>query len=681
MICGDFNSIFSPSDKSNGTFNCEDIRLAQGLVADLHLLEPPFFGKRFTWTNGQASPIWVKLDRFLVNSRWVEFFPRVTQNCLPRLGSDHVPIRLESGLHIPKPRPFRFEQAWCLADNFFDLIKDWWNLPQPSGCGAFILAKKIKHLKEKLKTWAREDFGSIRLKKLALLHDIGLLDNLKESRSLTDEETHKENDLRAEMYGILKQEEIYWKQRARVTWLKEGDENTSYFHSVANGRKNQNFINRIRQGGQVVEDSHRMGNFFTSYYNDLFGSIQDHRSQINWCHLLGPKAQNDLTMLDSPFTHEEIRAAVFGMHADKAPGPDGFPIFFFQKFWDIIKFDIFKLCEDFYNGITDLERINWANIALIPKCQTPEDPSHYRPISLINSTLKIVSKVLANRLSGLIDGLVDSTQSAFIRGRCIIDNISTAQELIFFMQKFRLPGLILKVDFTKVFDTVDWKFLLDLLTARGFSAKWTGWISSILLSSKASLIINGTQCGYVRYCRGLRQGDPLSPLLFVLVMDVLSTMFNAALSFGILKGVVLGETRGKMCHLQFADDLVVMTTGGGEDLRIIKLILYLFEGLSGLKVNLNKTCLYSSQKNIEIQTHLARTMHCQRDILPLTYLGIPISGCRPRRQDWEILISKVRNRLATWKSKLLSLGGRLTLVNSVLSAIPTYWMSIFKLPC
>lgn len=124
--------------------------------------------------------------------------------------------------------------------------------------------------------------------------------------------------------------------------------------------------------------------------------------------------------------------------------------------------------------------------------------------------MKIASKVLANRLNRHIDMLVDLTQSAFIKGRCIIDNIITAQELIFFMQKHRLPGLLLKVDFAKAFDTVDWKFLLDLLRARGFSSKWTGWIDSIFSSSKASFLINGTQYRYVRYPRGLRQGDSLS---------------------------------------------------------------------------------------------------------------------------------------------------------------------------
>lgn len=223
----------------------------------------------------------------------------------------------------------------------------------------------------------------------------------------------------------------------------------------------------------------------------------------------------------------------------------------------------------------------------------PPIPSHYHPISLINSALKIVSKALANRLSCKIDALIDMTQSAFVKSRCIIDNISTTQDLIFYMQKHWLLGLILKVDFSKAFDAIDWGFLLDLLRARGFSAKWTGWIETILLSSKATFLASGTQCGYIHY-RRLRQEDPLLPLLFVLVMDVLSTIFDNAMNFGILHGITLGDLRVKMCHLQFAYDLLFMTNREGKDLCIIKQILYLFEGLSSLKVNSSKTCLYSS---------------------------------------------------------------------------------------
>ncbi|XP_039119290.1 uncharacterized protein LOC120255543 [Dioscorea cayenensis subsp. rotundata] len=175
-------------------------------------------------------------------------------------------------------------------------------------------------------------------------------------------------------------------------------------------------------------------------------------------------------------------------------------------------------------------------------------------------------------------------------------------------------------------------------------------------------------------------GDPQSPLLFCFSNgDVLSSMFAHALSSKVLVGVPLGSF-GRRCNLHYADDLLILTAGGCEDLRIIKLILYLFEGMSGLETNFSKTCLFSSQPGVLPSHAVVDTLQCKVGLLPVVYLGIPISGRRPRKQDWEGVILKVRKRLAAWKLQHLSLGGRLILVNSVLSAIPTYWMSIFRLP-
>lgn len=176
----------------------------------------------------------------------------------------------------------------------------------------------------------------------------------------------------------------------------------------------------------------------------------------------------DLAQLEKPFILEEIKDAVFELGCDKAPGPNGFPLYSFILFWDTIKTYLWRLCEDFYFGRANLERINWASIVLIPKVDTLEVPGDYRPISLINSTLKIISKMLATRLSKVICRLVEVEQSAFLKGRCILDNIASAEESIFSIHKRRLTSHILKVDFAKEFDRLDWDFLFELLKARGF---------------------------------------------------------------------------------------------------------------------------------------------------------------------------------------------------------------------
>ncbi|XP_039142274.1 uncharacterized protein LOC120279409 [Dioscorea cayenensis subsp. rotundata] len=246
------------SDKNGGVPNLVDINSAQNLLNDLNLCEPPLVGRKFTWTNGQIDPTWVRLDRFLVNPAWISLFPRVHQTSLPRLGFDHVPLRLEAGVFLPKVKRFRFEQVWFLENNLGELIQEWWLENAPEGCGAFILAKKLKRLKGKLREWA------------------------KETRSLTLEENQRQNELLTSLNTLLKQEEIYWRQRSRVKWVKEGDENTKFFHAFANGRRNRNYIPRLLVNNNLVEGSKELGRTFANHFRSYFGSNEGFRFLFSW---------------------------------------------------------------------------------------------------------------------------------------------------------------------------------------------------------------------------------------------------------------------------------------------------------------------------------------------------------------------------------------------------------------
>ncbi|XP_039126606.1 uncharacterized protein LOC120262766 [Dioscorea cayenensis subsp. rotundata] len=274
----------------------------------------------------------VKLDHFLVNKGWLDRFPSVVQVSLPRLGSDHVPIRLEVGSHFSKPRPFRYELVWSTGEGFHKLVQHWWTAISPIGCGAFIFSKKLARVRAHLRHWAKFRFGSIKLKKLALLHEIEVLDIAKDSRMLTDIETREEEVLIGKLLDVQKQEEIYWKQRSRLQWLKEEDENMKFFHAVANGRKNRNFIPCVIHGGSTLVDEHDIGRLFTNHFTQQFGFRRPSKFKINFQKLFHLKTPVDLSTLDRPFTLEEVRKAVFELGRDKAPGPDGFPLIFFRQF-------------------------------------------------------------------------------------------------------------------------------------------------------------------------------------------------------------------------------------------------------------------------------------------------------------------------------------------------------------
>lgn len=190
---------------------------------------------------------------------------------------------------------------------------------------------------------------------------------------------------------------------------------------IANGHKNQNLIPTISNDAGTFSDPKEIGKIFVERFRLLFERKQDFRLKIDFLKILENKAPIDLASLHRPFTLEEVKGMVFKLGRDKAPAPDGFPMHL--------------------SGRANLERINWANITLIPKVHRPKLPEDYHPISLINSSLKIISKLLASRLSKVMTLLVDNAQSAFLKGRCITDNITTAKELIFNLHKHHLPGI------------------------------------------------------------------------------------------------------------------------------------------------------------------------------------------------------------------------------------------------
>ncbi|XP_073107305.1 uncharacterized protein [Elaeis guineensis] len=235
---------------------------------------------------------------------------------------------------------------------------------------------------------------------------------------------------------ILRKEKILWRQRSRINWLKHGDKNTKYFHAYASNRRRKNMI----------------------------------------C--------NNAASLEQPFTEEEIRQAVFNLLKGKAPGPDGFPAEFFQRFWDLLKPDLLRLSDAFDNHKADISRHNFTLVSLIPKTQNCRRVRDYCPISLMNGMLKIITKMLSSRLSKVISTLITDAQSAFIKNRHIIDSYLSVAEIIAASTRSKTGGLALKLDFEKAFDTVSWKFILAILKARGFGEHWCKWIEHILSSNK-----------------------------------------------------------------------------------------------------------------------------------------------------------------------------------------------------
>ncbi|XP_028074331.1 uncharacterized protein LOC114276709 [Camellia sinensis] len=345
-----------------------------------------------------------------------------------------------------------------------------------------------------------------------------------------------------------------------------------------------------------------------------------------------------------------------------------------------MKDDIMKFMQEFHdNGVLG-NGINCSFVTLVPKIASPEAITDFRPISLISSIYKVVAKVLANRMKVVVPKIIDRVQSAFLSGRNIMDGVLVANEIVDWWKKTNRKGLIIKLDFEKAYDTVNWNFLFQMLENFGFGPTWTKWIKECISSARVSILVNGSPS--TEFCpqKGLRQGDPLSPFLFNVVAEGLNILISRAKDMGLVRGISVGANGLNISHLQFADDTVLFCEAEGSQILAIKRILRCFEVISGLRINFSKSVVCGvGVAEVEVD-EFARKLNCLSTKLPLKYLGLPLGASPSRRLTWRPVVENFKKKLTGWKRRVLSFAGRVTLIKSVLSALPVYYMSLFKIP-
>ncbi|KAK4384257.1 hypothetical protein Sango_3078900 [Sesamum angolense] len=379
------------------------------------------------------------------------------------------------------------------------------------------------------------------------------------------------------------------------------------------------------EAGRTLTEQDEVVDEFVSFYQRLLGG--ERRREYIDLRYLRPWAWHVVTpaeckaLVQRP-TREEVKDAFFDIAEDKAPGPDGYSSSFYMAAWPVIGDEVVKAIVEFFTTGRLLKQVNTTMLALIPK-----------------------------RLRLVLDAMISPSQNAFVPGRSIGDNILLAQEMFTGCAPIVwIPGHLYC------------------------------WIEECVTTPMFSVCINGNPHDFFKGARGLRQGDPMSPFLFILVMEVLQLMMQQ----------LIDQNKGFSYHwsckelglfqLSFADDLLLFCKADVASVQVLRHGLDEFANLSGLHANPHKSQLIISRSAQEEREHLIAALQFQEGHLPLRYLGLPILASRLSISDCHPLLLKVDSRIKGWDSIQLSFAGRLQLIKSMLMSLNVYWAMAFILP-
>ncbi|KAJ0805636.1 putative RNA-directed DNA polymerase [Helianthus annuus] len=678
VLAGDFNAVRSMDERKRSKFKAVCAENFNKLIFENGLLEFPMQGRKFTCIRDNGRKL-SKLDRFLVCSDFFNGWPHACVRVLPGRHSDHCPIILEVVDLKFGPRPFRVFSSWIGQPGFEEAVVEASESFEVLDPPDVSLTSKFAHIRTRLKVWRDEFLAKEKESVNLALEELEALEKEMENRDLTEDEEWT----LAENRKIVKESDyrknLDLKQRSRVRWALDGDENSKFFHALINNRKASNSIHGLNVNGDWCSKPAQIKKQVFSFFREKFREKHHIRPKLD-CSNIKKISDSESNVLIEPFLEQEIKEAVFECGDEKAPGPDGMNFRFIKHFWSLFKDDFRRIFDWFYNS----GEINLGSgasfIALVPKVKDPVSLANYRPINLVGVISKVISKVLANRLRRVLDGVISENQSAFLKGRYILDGPLIVNEIISWIKKKKDKAFILKIDFDKAYDNVNWNFLVSIFQEMGFHEKWCSWIMGILKSASSSVLVNGSPTFTFRCEKGLRQGDPLSPFLFLVVMEALSVILVNAKNEGILKGISIPNNGPNISHLLYADDAIVMGEWSRSEIVNVVRTLRCFFICSGLKINIEKSYLFGIGVGSGEIEEMANLLGCKHDSPPFKFLGLKVGANMNRISNWQPVIESFRARLAKWKSHLLSIGGRVVLIKSVMESLPTYYFSLYKAP-
>lgn len=432
--------------------------------------------------------------------------------------SDHCPIILKSGSQNWGPKPFRFNNCWLDHNGFKKMVEKVWNELRIDGWSAYVLKEKLKLLQGEIKTWNWEVFGNVDTKIKKMEEEISNLDKKAENVGLSEVEVNERRSKFAELWMSLNAKECLLRQKSGAQWIKEGDLNASFFHACLAIRRRRNQVVAIRVDDLWVEEVEQFKHEIVKHFNNLYLEEVEERPTLEGIPFKRLTTGESIMLVNS-FSLEEVEEIVHSFDGNKSPGLDGYNFKFIQTFWSLIKEEVWGMINDFFaSGRLPMSFSSYF-VALIPKVKNPQCLNEVRQISLLGCLYKIISKLLAGRLKKVLDSIISNNQFAFLANRNILDGVVVINEVVDFVRKTRKNCFILKIDFEKAYDSVNWKFLDFMMVRLGFCVRRMSWIRECICLGRCSVLVNGSPTKEFLIQKGLKQGDPLAPFLYMMVAE------------------------------------------------------------------------------------------------------------------------------------------------------------------
>ena len=458
------------------------------------------------------------------------------------------------------------------------------------------------------------------------------------------------------------------KVRSKVTWAKYGEKCSQFFCNLERNRSQKKTVTSLKLADDTVTSNHtNVMKEIKEFYQKLYRKTADANEEELGIFLnnidLPKLSESEKDQMEDNLTADECLKVLKTMQCDKSPGMDGLPVEFYTTFWPDISELLLKSYEYSYNrgSLSTTQRLGL--ISLIPK---PDRDllliKNFRPITLLNVDVKIAAKVIASRIKGNIGKLVHTDQSGFIKGRQIGDAIRTTLDMINAMERDHSPGAIILLDIEKAFDSLERDYMFSVLKKFNFGDNLIKWISTIYQNRESRISNNGNTTDSILMERGVFQGCPLSPYLFILCIEPLAATIRQNEN---IKGLKVGGTYKKISL--FADNATVFTKGNDQSFEEIFRILRLFGRISGCRINMAKTeaVWLGSKKQCRNKPFTQQGIKWKAD---RCFKSLGINFCidtyKMFNLNYEPRLEKLKNTATIWSKRKLTLLGKVTIIKT-----------------